>query len=68
MAGVSLAVSAIAIAGAASIGVSVFGAILIAIGAASSNFLLGASWGACVDIYGPNAGFVSAAMNTAGQI
>lgn len=68
VAGVSLAISAIAIAGAASVGVSVFGAILIAIGAASSNFLLGASWGACVDISGPNAGFVSAAMNTAGQI
>jgi MFS family permease len=68
VAGVSLAVSAIAIAGAARIGVSAFGAILIAIGAASSNFLLGASWGACVDMSGPNAGFVSAAMNTAGQI
>lgn len=68
VAGVSLAVAALAIAVAAVSPQSVFSACLIALGAASSNFLLGASWGACVDIAGRNAGVVSAAMNTAGQI
>lgn len=46
----------------------VIAATLIALAAASSNFLLGASWGAAVDIGGPHAGMVSAAMNTSGQI
>lgn len=46
----------------------VVGATFIALAAASSNFLLGASWGAAVDIGGPHAGMVSAAMNTSGQI
>jgi ACS family glucarate transporter-like MFS transporter len=68
VAGVSLAVAAFAIAAAAVLPQSVFSACLIAVGAASSNFLLGASWGACVDIAGRNAGVVSAGMNTAGQI
>ncbi|HEY3940674.1 MAG TPA: MFS transporter, partial [Bryobacteraceae bacterium] len=68
VAGVSLAVASLAIAAAAMGSRSVFSACLIAVGAASSNFLLGASWGACVDLSGPNAGVVSAAMNTAGQI
>jgi MFS transporter, ACS family, glucarate transporter len=43
-------------------------AVLIALAAASSNFLLGASWGACADIAGSHAATVSAAMNTSGQI
>ena len=68
VAGTSLAVASLSIATAAMLSHSVFAACLIAIGAASSNFLLGASWGACVDLSGRNAGFVSAAMNTAGQI
>jgi ACS family glucarate transporter-like MFS transporter len=42
--------------------------VLIAFAAAFSNFLLGASWGACVDLAGTHAGAVSAAMNTAGQV
>lgn len=42
--------------------------VLIALAGASSNFLLGASWGACSDIAGHHAATVSAAMNTAGQI
>ena len=42
--------------------------ILIAIAAAASNFTLGAAWGACLDIGGPNAGLVGACMNTAGQV
>ncbi|MEO7144034.1 MAG: MFS transporter [Bryobacteraceae bacterium] len=68
VAGGSLAVSSVAIAAAAMAGASVLSACLIALGAASSNFLLGATWGACVDLSGQNAGVVSAAMNTAGQI
>lgn len=43
-------------------------ALLISLAAAASNFLLGAAWGTCVDIGGGDAGVVSAAMNTAGQI
>jgi MFS transporter, ACS family, glucarate transporter len=45
----------------------VLAAVLIALAAASSNFLLGAAWGTCVDIGGSQSGVVSAAMNTAGQ-
>jgi MFS family permease len=68
VAGASLAVAAVAIGAATLSSHSVISACLIALGAASSNFLLGASWSACVEIAGRNAGFVSAAMNTAGQI
>ncbi|MGH9673717.1 MAG: MFS transporter, partial [Bryobacteraceae bacterium] len=46
----------------------VLGAVLISMAAASSNFLLGASWGTCIDIGGDNSGVISAAMNTAGQV
>lgn len=42
--------------------------ILIAFAAMFSNLLLGASWGACVDLGGRYAGTISATMNTAGQI
>jgi MFS transporter, ACS family, glucarate transporter len=43
-------------------------AVLIALAAASANFLLGASWGTCADMAGSHAATVSAAMNTSGQI
>jgi ACS family glucarate transporter-like MFS transporter len=43
-------------------------AALIALGGASSNFLLGAAWGTCLDIGGRRSGAVSAAMNTSGQV
>jgi ACS family glucarate transporter-like MFS transporter len=43
-------------------------AILIALGGGSSNFLLGAAWGSCVDIGRRRSGAVSAAMNTSGQV
>jgi len=43
-------------------------ALLIATAGASDSFLLGAAWGTCLDIAGPHAGLVTAAMNTAGQI
>ena len=46
----------------------VMSAVLIALAAASSNFLLGASWGACTDLAGNHAATVSAAMNTSGQL
>jgi ACS family glucarate transporter-like MFS transporter len=46
----------------------VIGATLIALGGASSNFLLGAAWGTCLDIGGRRSGAVSAAMNTSGQV
>jgi sugar phosphate permease len=46
----------------------VAGAVLIALGGASSNFLLGAAWGTCLDIGGRRSGSVSAAMNTSGQV
>ena len=44
------------------------GAVLIALGGASSNFLLGSAWGTCLDIGGRRAGAVSGAMNTSGQV
>ena len=47
---------------------SIVAIILISLALAFSNFLLGASWGACVDLAGSHAGVVSACMNTAGQI
>jgi MFS family permease len=43
-------------------------AVLISLAAASSNFLLGASWGACADMGGDHAATIGAAMNTSGQI
>ena len=43
-------------------------AILIAIAAAFSNLMLGASWGSCIDIGGGRTGLIGGVMNTAGQI
>ena len=43
-------------------------ALLIALGGGSSNFLLGAAWGTCVDIGRRESGAVSAAMNSSGQV
>jgi MFS family permease len=43
-------------------------AVLIALGGASSNFLLAAAWGTCIDIGRSRAGALSGAMNTSGQI
>jgi len=42
--------------------------VLISLGGASSNFLLGAAWGTCIDIGRTRSGALSAAMNTSGQI
>ena len=46
----------------------VLAAILISLAGASSNFLLGAAWGTCLDIGGRHSGVVSAAMNTSGAV
>jgi ACS family glucarate transporter-like MFS transporter len=43
-------------------------ATFVALGAALSNFLLGASWSTCSDIAGDHAAVISAAMNTCGQV
>jgi MFS transporter, ACS family, glucarate transporter len=43
-------------------------AVLIALAAAATMFTLASAWGTCIDIGGKNAGVVSAAMNTSGQI
>lgn len=48
--------------------VAVLAAILIALGGASSNFLLGAAWSTCIDIGRSRAGALSGAMNTSGQV
>ena len=46
----------------------VWAAVLISLGGASSNFLLGAAWGTCIDVGRSRSGALSAAMNTSGQI
>lgn len=43
-------------------------AVLIALGGASSNFLLGSAWSTCIDIGRRRAGALSGAMNTSGQV
>jgi sugar phosphate permease len=42
--------------------------VLMAIGAAFSNFLLAAAWGSCIDIGEHHSGVVGATMNTSGQL
>ncbi len=43
-------------------------ALLIALAGAADSFLLGAAWSTCLDISGHDAGLVTGAMNTAGQL
>lgn len=66
--GLSLGLAAVLLAAGVMTGNGVLAGMLIALAAMSSNFLLGASWGACLDLAGENAGAVSAAMNTSGQV
>ena len=66
--GGSLAISGLAILGSAASQNPLLSALLIGVAGASSAFLLGASWGVCVDIAGKHAGVVTGCMNTAGQI
>ena len=47
---------------------AIVAAVLIALGGAASNFLLGSAWGTCIDIGGRRAGALSGAMNTSGQV
>lgn len=58
--------ASLVMAGATSHGV--LAAVLIALATAASMFTLGAAWGTCLDIGGPRAAVVSAAMNTSGQV
>lgn len=66
--GVSLLLASILLIAGTATDHAYLGVALISIALAFSNFLLGASWGTCVDIAGGHAGVVSAFMNTAGQI
>jgi MFS family permease len=66
--GVSLLLASILLIASTATPHAFLGVALISIALAFSNFLLGASWGTCVDIAGGHAGVVSACMNTAGQI
>jgi MFS family permease len=66
--GASLLIAGVAMIAAAQAGHPVLSALLIALAGAADSFLLGAAWGTCIDIAGPHAGLVTAAMNTAGQV
>jgi MFS transporter, ACS family, glucarate transporter len=66
--GVSLFLASVLLIAGTAIDNNLLGIALISLGLAFSNFLLGASWGTCVDIAGSHAGVVSACMNTAGQV
>jgi sugar phosphate permease len=66
--GVSLLLASVLLIAGTATDHAVLGVALISLALAFSNFLLGASWGTCVDIAGNHAGVVSACMNTAGQI
>lgn len=66
--GLSLLFASLFLAGGALTTVGWAAGIFLGIAGMFSNFLLGASWGACLDLAGPRAGTVGAFMNTAGQI
>ena len=66
--GIALLVAGSALISGAAVNNALASALLISIAAATANFLLGASWGVCMDIASDHAGLVSACMNTAGQI
>jgi MFS transporter, ACS family, glucarate transporter len=64
----SLLVAGLAMYAGAAIEDPLAAALLIALSGAADSFLLGAAWGTCLDIAGHDAGLVTGAMNTAGQI
>ncbi len=66
--GVSLLVAGVAMIAGAAADDPLAAALLIALSGAADSFLLGAAWGTCLDIAGHDAGLVTGAMNTAGQI
>jgi MFS family permease len=65
---VSLLVAGTALIAGAVVPDPLLSALLIAVAGAADSFLLGAAWGACLDIAGPYAGLVTGVMNTAGQL
>jgi MFS transporter, ACS family, glucarate transporter len=66
--GASLLVAGIAMIAGAAADDPLAAALLIALSGAADSFLLGAAWGTCLDISGHDAGLVTGAMNTAGQL
>lgn len=66
--GVSLLLAGVLLIAGTAVSQPLLAVLLIALGAAASNFLLGAAWGTCIDVAGRHAGVVGACMNTAGQV
>jgi MFS transporter, ACS family, glucarate transporter len=66
--GASLLIAGVAMIAGAAAQDPLAAALLIALSGAADSFLLGAAWGTCLDIAGHDAGLVTGAMNTAGQI
>jgi MFS transporter, ACS family, glucarate transporter len=66
--GASLLVAGAAMIAGAAVEDPLTAALLIALSGAADSFLLGAAWGTCLDIAGHDAGLVTGAMNTAGQL
>jgi MFS transporter, ACS family, glucarate transporter len=66
--GLSLFFASLFLTGGALVPIGWVAGILLGLAGMFSNFLLGASWGACLDLAGPRAGTVGAFMNTAGQV
>jgi MFS family permease len=66
--GASLLFAAVTLSAGAAVENAWLAAVLIALAGAAASFLLGAAWGVCIDIAGPHAGLVTAAMNTSGQV
>ena len=66
--GAALVVAGFSMIAGAAVENALVSALLIAASGAAASFLLGAAWGACLDIAGPHPGLVTGTMNTAGQI
>jgi MFS transporter, ACS family, glucarate transporter len=66
--GASLLVAGAALIAGAAVEDRLAAALLIALAGAADSFLLGAAWSTCLDIAGPDAGLVTGAMNSAGQL
>ena len=66
--GGSLAAAGLFLIGGTFVENAVLAAVLISLAGASSNFLLGAAWGTCIDIGSRHSGVLSAAMNSSGQV
>jgi MFS transporter, ACS family, glucarate transporter len=64
----SLLVAGIALFAGAAVEDRLAAALLIALAGAADSFLLGSAWSTCLDIAGHDAGLVTGAMNTSGQL